>query len=99
MRPVIGRIGHRKNRPRRWCPTGDGDARNANRGILRLLAIPLVISLFGCGLLERDQPAPLITSAVSGPRIVVLPFQNAGPADDDFFAAGMTDEIAERWPP
>jgi len=96
MRPVNCRIGHRTIRPHRWCPIADGDAGKAKRGILRLLCLPLVLSLLACGLLERDQPAPLIGSAVSGPRIVVVPFENSGPADDDFFAAGMTDEIAER---
>jgi len=54
------------------------------------------MSLLGCGLLEREQPEPLISSAVSGPRVVVLPFENNGAADDDFFAAGMTNEVAER---
>jgi TolB-like protein/Flp pilus assembly protein TadD len=28
--------------------------------------------------------------------IAVLPFENLGPADDDYFAAGMTDEITSR---
>ena len=28
--------------------------------------------------------------------IAVLPFENLGPADDEFFAAGMTDEITSR---
>jgi serine/threonine-protein kinase len=28
--------------------------------------------------------------------IVVLPFENLGPADQDYFAAGMTDEITSR---
>ena len=27
------------------------------------------------------------------PRIVVLPFENLGPAEDDYFADGMTDEV------
>ena len=30
------------------------------------------------------------------PRIVVLPFENLGPPDDGYFAAGMTDEITSR---
>jgi TolB-like protein/Tfp pilus assembly protein PilF len=28
--------------------------------------------------------------------IAVLPFENLGPADDDYFAAGMTDELTSR---
>jgi serine/threonine-protein kinase len=50
----------------------------------------------GCGFFEGDQTAPLATHAVVGPRIVVIPFENAGPAADAFFAAGLTDEIAVR---
>ena len=30
------------------------------------------------------------------PTMAVLPFENLGPADDDYFAAGMTDEITTR---
>jgi len=30
------------------------------------------------------------------PRIVVLPFENLGPADHDYFADGMTEEITAR---
>ena len=30
------------------------------------------------------------------PRVLVLPFQNLGPADDAYFADGVTDEIATR---
>ncbi len=30
------------------------------------------------------------------PRIVVLPFDNLGDPDDEYFAAGMTDEITSR---
>jgi serine/threonine-protein kinase len=49
-----------------------------------------------CGLLERDQPTPVVSREVVGPRIVVLPFENAGDADDGYIAAGLTDEITER---
>ncbi len=30
------------------------------------------------------------------PRVVVLPFENLGPAEDDYFADGMTEEITAR---
>jgi serine/threonine protein kinase/tetratricopeptide (TPR) repeat protein len=30
------------------------------------------------------------------PRIVVLPFENLGPSDDEYFADGMTEEIISR---
>ena len=38
-----------------------------------------------------DEPA-----AAALPRIVVLPFENLGPADDAYFADGITEEITAR---
>src|SRR6185503_13361750 len=32
----------------------------------------------------------------SGPTLAVLPFQNVGAADDAYFAAGVSDELASR---
>jgi TolB-like protein/tetratricopeptide (TPR) repeat protein len=39
------------------------------------------------GVAPRDQPLP---------RVVVLPFENLGSADDAYFAEGMTEEITAR---
>jgi eukaryotic-like serine/threonine-protein kinase len=44
-----------------------------------------------------QPPAGAQGSATQGPpTVAVLPFENLGPAADDYFAAGMTDEIASR---
>jgi serine/threonine-protein kinase len=45
------------------------------------------------GLFERlaEQPAEATV-----PRIVVLPFENLGPPEDEYFADGMTEEITSR---
>jgi serine/threonine-protein kinase len=40
--------------------------------------------------------APGAEAASRPPAIAVLPFENLGPADQEYFAAGMTDEIASR---
>lgn len=47
---------------------------------------------------DAAQPPPrTVTSPVSRPlAIAVLPFENLGPADEEYFAAGMTDEITNR---
>jgi serine/threonine-protein kinase len=37
------------------------------------------------------RPAP-----ASGPSLAVLPFQNIGPADDEYFAQGVSDELTSR---
>ncbi len=66
------------------------------RAILWALIAAVVGPTCGCGLFERDQPLPVVAREVTGPRIVVLPFENAGPESDAFFAAGMTEEIEER---
>ncbi len=40
--------------------------------------------------------APATVAASRPPAIAVLPFENLGPADQEYFAVGMTDEIASR---
>ena len=43
------------------------------------------------------QPPPAVSTPASRlPAIAVLPFENLGPEDEDYFAAGMTDEITNR---
>ena len=41
-------------------------------------------------------PQKDIQSQIKQIRLVVLPFENLGPADDEWFADGMTDEITSR---
>ena len=68
-------------------------------------ASALVILALGGYFLGRD-PGPSnrdITEASASPEassprrmIVVLPFENLGAADDEYFADGMTEEITSR---
>lgn len=96
MQRGVGRIEHRmtllgrrsRDDRRMLAPTGP-------RILRSLLVVTIAGSACACGLFDRDQPAP-VTPEVTGPRIVVLPFENSGPESDAFFAAGMTAEIAER---
>ena len=37
-----------------------------------------------------------IPAAASGPKLAVLPFENIGPADDAYFAQGVSDELTSR---
>ncbi len=60
------------------------------------LALVAAVLLCGCGVFDRDQQETLVPVEVTGPRIIVLPFENSGDDGDNYFAAGMTDEIAER---
>jgi serine/threonine-protein kinase len=45
------------------------------------------------GLFQREPAEPAQPEL---PRIVVLPFENLGSADDEYFAEGMTEEITAR---
>lgn len=96
MRRGIGRFGHPMNRARQAVFRAGRFFEDLVGALPSLLVLPIMLSLSACGVFDQDQPAPLVAGAVTGPRILVLPFENAGPGDDDFFAAGMTDEIAER---
>jgi TolB-like protein/TPR repeat protein len=92
----IARIRQRRDHDRR-CPA----AGQRLSGVLRRRApysVVLVIASFlgACGVFDRDQQPPVVPRAVTGPRIIVLPFENPGGGGDGYFAAGMTDEIAER---
>jgi TolB-like protein/Flp pilus assembly protein TadD len=40
--------------------------------------------------------AGTMPAAPSGPTLAVLPFENVGPADDAYFAQGVSDELASR---
>jgi TolB-like protein len=45
---------------------------------------------------EKDEEPGIATDVPRGNRIVVLPFQNLGPAEDIYFAEGMAEEITGR---
>ncbi len=56
-----------------------------------------VIVMFAAVSLWFDRSPPVEeTTEVSIPRIVVLPFENLGSADDEYFADGITEEITSR---
>ncbi|MEO6526727.1 MAG: protein kinase [Gemmatimonadaceae bacterium] len=70
-----------------------------------LLAVGILTLVIGTGWMMRNsqrgstaQPRPPVVAAPAArlPAIAVLPFENLGPADQDYFAVGMTDEITSR---
>lgn len=62
------------------------------------LAAAVVLALAAGYLLVRlaSYEKPADAGSADRPRIVVLPFDNLGSPDDEYFAAGMTEEIASR---
>ena len=68
-------------------PTKGASLVLAGLGLLALVAASLFIFR---GSLPEDTPAD------ERKRIVVLPFENLGPPEDAYFAAGMTEEITSR---
>lgn len=59
-----------------------------------LLAVVFASLLAGAWVLVRTLDARRAEAAPK--RLVVLPFANLGPAEDEYFADGMTEEIAAR---
>jgi hypothetical protein len=59
---------------------------------LGVVAVGVTAALAVWQLAPTDRAAP----ADVLPRLVVLPFENLGPPEDEYFADGMTDEIVAR---
>jgi eukaryotic-like serine/threonine-protein kinase len=74
---------------------GARDAASARmRWAVPLLVGVLAVAVFGTVRLLRVSDSGGATSRPT--TIAVLPFENLGSADDEFFAAGMTDEVTSR---
>ncbi len=75
-----------------------GSKRSSRRWHWPVVAVVAFAALIGFLFLpfpRGEKPIELVEEEAP-PRIVVLPFQNLGPAEDEFFADGMTEEITAR---
>lgn len=63
---------------------------------LGLAGIAVAVVLVGGVWLLRSGRVGAPPAQPRATTIAVLPFENLGPAEDEYFAAGMTDEIASR---
>ena len=69
--------------------------RVAGMAALALLAVgSLALAFYGSR--PTAPPAAAVAEAESRKKIVVLPFENLGDAEDAYFTAGMTEEITSR---
>jgi len=60
--------------------------------IIGLVAVIIVLFIFSLKFILQKEIQPSLKEI----RLVVLPFDNLGPAHDEWFADGMTDEITSR---
>lgn len=63
--------------------------------LLVALLVGTVVAIVWLGR-SRDAGGVIADNGRRPTAIAVLPFDNLGPADDEYFAAGITDEIATR---
>ena len=81
---------------------GDGAtphrAQRSNRRISPVLLITaLLVIVIGLAYLFRGGDEPVVVAVEQGRiMLVVLPFENLGPAEDEYFADGITEEITTR---
>ncbi len=81
--------------------TAPADAHRPVRRVWALAGLLLVVVAAAVGYLvlrPGADPGPASTAPAGEQRkmIVVLPFENLGPAEDAYFAAGITEEITSR---
>ena len=62
--------------------------------VVFVIVFAVAITLILSGPLQRETAGP--QPEVTLPRIVVLPFENLGSPDDEYFADGISEEIASR---
>jgi serine/threonine protein kinase/tetratricopeptide (TPR) repeat protein len=73
------------------------DTAVAKRQRWRWLAVgSLIVAVAAVALWQLAPTLESPTSEERLPRIVVLPFENLGPPEDEYFADGMTEEIISR---
>ena len=85
-------------------PSARNDSRAGTRPVVRaLVGVGVIALVIAAGWVMRGMPsgatarsAPSVTAVARPPAIAVLPFENLGPADQEYFVAGMTDEITSR---
>jgi TolB-like protein/Tfp pilus assembly protein PilF len=56
----------------------------------------LVVIVVALGVISRYRSTTTVPPDPSKTMMVVLPFENLGPPEDDYFAAGITEEITTR---
>jgi TolB-like protein/DNA-binding winged helix-turn-helix (wHTH) protein len=71
-------------------------ATKGHRTVTLALVFVAAVAAAGWGVLRWTAASRAQSSGGAGKRIVVLPFQNVGPAARDYLALGITDDITTR---
>ncbi len=67
-----------------------------SKTVVTITALVILLIAMGVYFIFSNFLAKTTPEASSPKRIVVLPFENLGAAEDEYFADGITDEIASR---
>ena len=79
-----------------WTTTGEGRAARLGpdrRRVPIAVVIALLLVIVGLWFYRRSPPA---TESGAAKRVAVLPFDNVGSPEDDYFADGMSDEVRAK---
>ncbi len=96
LRDALAELKRQAPAATRWRLAGKGVAVAAGLAVVAVLAL-----LMSRPEAERSEAPmgtapPAIADSAARKMIVVLPFENLGPPEDEYFAAGMTEEITSR---
>jgi TolB-like protein/Flp pilus assembly protein TadD len=73
------------------------EKRGGKRGLaIAVAAVVVVLAAAGLFLAKRAKPGATPAAAAGIKRIAVLPFENLGAPDDDYFADGIADEVRAK---
>lgn len=70
--------------------------RRPNLGVRAAVVLGALLTVAVVAIVTRRDSGVAVENTRRPTAIAVLPFENLGPADDEYFAAGITDEIATR---
>jgi len=82
--------------PSRFTKKDNGQQHKKTRQPLRMILGIAIMLAVGCAIFFRFIFADKKDAEPRRKMIAVLPFENLGPADDKYFADGITEEIASR---
>lgn len=77
------------------APAARPPGKRSRRLAVTAAGVVVLAALVAVSLVVRSG-RPDANPAAKVPRLVVLPFDNLGPPDDEYFADGMTEEITNR---